>query len=243
MNESPRVSVVMAVYNGLPYIGEQMESILKQLETGDELLVLDDGSQDGSRELVAAYAEKWPQIRLIPGSHVGLIQNFARGISQARGKVIFLADQDDIWEPNKVSRVQAVLENEAQPMVVLHDAQFVTAAGEPMSQTLFAWRKVKTGFWKNWLRNSYMGCCMAFNQELRPYILPFPERIPMHDQWIGLIAERVGKAILLPERLIRYRRHDKTATRDAPQSIFTMLRWRVNLFVQYIKRRRTGGRV
>ena len=56
-------------------------------------------------------------------------------------------------------------------------------------------RGCRTGILKNILKNSYIGCCMAFRKELRKYILPFPENIPMHDQWIGLIGEITGKNV------------------------------------------------
>ena len=236
MRSEPEVSVVLAIYNGIHYLKPQLDSILVQLSPADELLVMDDGSTDGSLQLIAAYAEKWPQIQLFEGQHCGVVQNFASGIEKARGKYIFLADQDDVWEAKKREAVCQILKNEKRPAAVLHDAVFMDADGNLLSNTLFQWRQVRTGFIKNWMKNSYMGCCMAFNRELIPYILPFPRRLPMHDQWIGLMAERYGRVYLLRESMLRYRRHEQTVTKDHHSSLYRMLKWRMIVLFQYIKR-------
>lgn len=236
MMDEPEISVVLAVFNGKKYLKEQLDSILPQLSGSDELLILDDGSQDGSRELISAYAEKWTQIRLYTEGHCGVVQNFARGIQKARGKYIFLADQDDIWEADKAAKVCAALKSETGPALVLHNAAFVDEKGNLLANTLFSWRKAAPGFWKNWMKNSYMGCCMAFNQALKPYILPFPKRLPMHDQWIGLIAEHYGRVHLLQDALLRYRRHEETVTADHHAGMKVMIQWRLLLLAAYIKR-------
>jgi len=236
MKNEPEVSVVLALYNGIRYLKPQLDSILVQLSADDELLVMDDGSIDGSRELISAYAEKWPQIQLFTEKHCGVVQNFARGIERARGNYIFLADQDDVWEAGKVKAVCQRLRAENGPALVLHDAVFTDAEGRLLSNTLFQWRQVRTGFLKNWLKNSYMGCCMAFNRELRPYLLPVPSDLPMHDQWIGLMAERYGKVFLLQEPMLRYRRHEQSVTQDHHSNLYKMIKWRMIVLFQYIKR-------
>ena len=56
------------------------------------------------------------------------------------------------------------------------------------------------------------GCCMAFKRSILDYAIPFPDNIPMHDQWIGLLSERVGKVEFCNEQLLLYRRHSNNAS-------------------------------
>lgn len=70
---------------------------------------------------------------------------------------------------------------------------------------------------------------MAFRKSIKKYILPFPENIPMHDQWIGLIGEITGKTVIINDVLLCYRRHEKNASAETHSSIHQMLRWRLEL--------------
>ena len=236
MKKRPSVSVIMALYNGAAYLSPQLDSIVFQLAPEDEFLIIDDGSTDESLDIIRAYAQTWPQIQLITEGHRGVKQSFARGLELARGDILFLADQDDVWHPAKLSKVVKRLAQEEGPAVVLHDALFVNEKGRPLGQRLFTWRHVKTGFWKNLWRNSYMGCCMALTKELKPYVLPIPEQVPMHDQWIGLMGERFGHVILLQEPLLYYRRHEATVTKDRHQSLIQMVKDRIHILFYYSKR-------
>lgn len=242
MDNRPRISVVMAVYNGKSYLPEQLDSILRQLRDTDELLVLDDGSEDGSRELLRAYAQKWKQIRLyLNDKRMGPVQNFGQGLAMAAGDVIFLSDQDDIWQPEKAETVCRAMKAGAKPQLVLHNAQFMDAQGKKLNKTLFQWRGVRIGFWKNWLKNSYMGCCMALNRPMAQKVLPIPNQIPMHDQWIGLLAEHYGTVTLLDQCLIGYRRHGGNATQEGHSSVMRMMAWRLQILIQFAKRVIQGG--
>ena len=69
-------------------------------------------------------------------------------------------------------------------------------------------RKVKTGVIKNLIKNSYHGCCIAFKKELKEEIIPIPEYVYLHDQWIGMIAELNGKTVFINDKLIKYRRYE-----------------------------------
>lgn len=82
-----------------------------------------------------------------------------------------------------------------------------------------------------------MGCCMAFRKQLKEEILPFPEKIPMHDQWIGLIALKKGKVKIINQILIDYRRHGNNESKMEHSSIAQMIRWRIDL-IRALKERR-----
>lgn len=235
MSDRPRISVVIALYNGGPYLKEELESILPQLSETDEILICDDGSSDGSFELAQKLSEVVPQIKVFRGPHAGVVENFRRGIQKTRGKYIFLADQDDLWEPEKVSFVLGTLEWTKGPCCVMHDALMIDDAEKPTGQTLFTWRKIGRGFWHNWWKNSYVGCCMAFNEELKPYLIHMPPDIPMHDQWIGMMADHYGKMLFIDKKLLRWRRHESSATGLTHEKPAAMIRNRALLLSAYIR--------
>ena len=96
--------------------------------------------------------------------------------------------------------------------VVVCDCNIVDRELNPGPQSFFELNKSNKGILKNLVQNSYIGCCMAFNKCLLNRILPFPKNIPMHDLWIGLIAELHYSVFFLPEKLVQYRRHPNNAS-------------------------------
>lgn len=198
------ISVCMASYNGARYIREQLESILRELPDDAEVIVSDDGSTDETLNIVRSLRDS--RIRIADGPRQGVVRNFESAIGLAAGDVIFLADQDDIWNSGKVEKVLQCF-RDPNCLCVLHDAEVVDAKGETLMPSFFQWRRIRHGVGRNLLKNSYTGCCMAFRAELKKDILPFPQNIEMHDWWIGLIAERKKASVFLEEQLIRYRRH------------------------------------
>lgn len=202
------ISVAMATYNGERYVRDQIYSILKELKPYDELVISDDGSYDDTIKIIRNIDD--PRIKLIKGPRMGVKQNFANAIKNCTGKYIFLADQDDIWLDGKVDKVLNKFEDKVT--CVLHDAKIVDEKLNVINNSFFKFRKSKLGKINNIVKNSYVGCCMAFSKELKPFILPIPDDIEMHDQWIGLLSEKYGKSVLLNEPLILYRRHDSNTS-------------------------------
>jgi glycosyltransferase involved in cell wall biosynthesis len=238
-----RISVALAAYNGALYIRQQLDSILDNLGTEDEIVISDDGSTDGTLEIIEEYGKRDGRIRLLKGPGEGVIANFEHAISKCRGAYIFLSDQDDIWTPDKVEKVMRVF---ADPKValVIHDARVMN---QDLSQTLmdsfFAYRGSKPGVWNNLLKNRYMGCCMAFRRELIPKILPIPRDIPMHDQWIGLMSDHYyGNSFFLKDVLLYYRRHAHAVSDFEHNSVAVMLRNRVRIYYNFRKRIHVMGK-
>lgn len=228
--EEVRISVAVASYNGADYIGEQLDSILQNLSMQDEVLVSDDGSTDGTIEIVKEYEQKDARVHLLHGPKKGIIANFEYAMQMCRGKYIFLSDQDDIWRPDKVEKVLEVFE---QPDVylVIHDARVCKEDGkEVVMPSFFAYRGSGAGVLKNYIKNTYMGCCMAFRKEVREKALPIPKDIQMHDQWIGIVSDYCfGKSVFLQEQLLEYRRHEQNASDFSHNTIGVMLKNRILL--------------
>ena len=221
-----KISVCMAAYHGEKYIDSQMRSVLGQLSKGDELLVSDDAPGGETERIVCTLAAEDPRVRYLKGPGQGVVRNFESVLSAADGDVLFLCDQDDVWLPGKAEKVCAAIRDGA--CLVLHDAKVTDAALHVTEESFFRLHGSKPGFLRNFVRNSYMGCCMAFTREVAQKSLPFPENIPMHDQWIGLTAEKSGKVCFLQEPLLLYRQHGGNVT-GGKTSLRQKLLWRLSL--------------
>ncbi len=198
-----RVSVAMAAYNGEKYIRKQLESILCQLEEDDEIIISLDPSKDSTQKVIESMKDQ--RIKLFQGPQKGVKKNFENALRHCQNEIIFLADQDDIWLEGKVEHVLSAFDQGAS--VVMHDARIVDNENHTICASFFEMKNVKTGFIHNLIKNGYMGCCMAFRKDLLQYILPIPEYIYMHDQWIGLVGEQIGKNVLIDQPYLLYRRH------------------------------------
>ncbi|MDQ5983650.1 MAG: hypothetical protein RUMPE_00674 [Eubacteriales bacterium SKADARSKE-1] len=227
------ISVAMAVFNGEKYIKEQIHSILPQLSPEDELIVSCDKSSDNTLEIIKNIAFVDGRVNLIEGPGQGAVKNFENAILNCNNEYIFLSDQDDSWLPNKVNCVLKEFQK-TNADLILHDAIIVDENLQELHGSFFKKRNSKPGILNNIIKNSYIGCCMAFKKDLRKKFLPFPRSIPMHDQWIGLIAEKYGKVSFLSKKLIKYRRHNNTATAITHSNVKNMIIWRITLIKEFL---------
>lgn len=232
-----RISVAMITYNGEKYLREQLDSMLCQLSEQDEIIVSDDGSTDGTLTILKEYQNKDNRIRVIEGPRAGIKKNVEHALQQCLGEIIFLADQDDIWKHNKVTRVLEVMDKEKCTLVV-HDAQVFQENPEQITmESFFAFRNAGAGVLKNIIKNSYIGCCMAFRREVLERVVPIPSTIEMHDQWIGILSDfYCGKSVFLQEPLLFYRRHEENSSAMRHYGIGKMIRNRVVFLIRFIGR-------
>ena len=222
-----KISVALAAYKGERYIAEQLNSILCQLGENDEIIVSDDFPAGKTREAVAGIHDK--RIRYIEGPGKGVVRNFENALNACTGDVIFLSDQDDVWMPDKVQKVLAEIRNGAD--LVLHDAAVTDGSLNITDPSFFAVHGSNASFAKNLIRNSFVGCCMAFTRKVMTDSLPFPNELPMHDWWIALAAMKKGyKTVLLPESLIKWRRHGENVT-GGKTSTVQKIKWRLKMLL------------
>jgi glycosyltransferase involved in cell wall biosynthesis len=229
-----KISVCMATFNGMPFIKEQLSSILSQLTSGDEIIISDDGSTDGTVEYIQKLGD--PRIYLYLNNYRNVIRNVEFALYKCSGDILFLSDQDDIWHKDKVARVICLLK---QYDLVVTDADLINEEGIVINHSLFSILKSGKGILNNLLRNTYVGCCMAFNRNVLDTALPFPRFVPMHDSWIGMIGEVFGTTYFYNEPLIHYRRHSSNAsltTGESANSLITKIRLRWNLVASLLLR-------
>lgn len=222
------VSVCMATHNGARFLREQLDSILPQLGDQDELVISDDQSTDEVLKIINRYTDS--RVRLLPPRKFGSpLRNFEYILRHCSHEVIFLADQDDIWNSNKVNVMRRHLESVD---LVVCDCRLINAEGEPIASSFFAQNGSGPGLWKNLIHSSYMGCCMAFKRRILERALPIPAGVSLHDQWIGLIAERYFKVAFIPEVLVAHRRHHNNYSTTGQKSRNNLvekleMRWRL----------------
>lgn len=204
----------MAVYNGELFLREQLDSILPQLNTADEVVISDDGSTDQTLEIIKSYCD--PRIRVLPTKIFGNPNgNFEYALSHCHHEIIFLADQDDIWHSHKI---QIMTDELASSDLALCDCRLIDQAGKVKLPSFFEWNGSQHGMVKNIVKNSFVGCCMAFHRKLLKKILPFPATVSMHDQWIGLVALRYFNVSFLPIILVDHRKHGGNYSSTGSQS-------------------------
>ena len=220
------ISVCVATYNGEKFIREQIESILCQLSSDDEIIVSDDGSTDGTIVIINCIGDK--RIRIIEGprKHSPTF-NFENALKEAKGDYIFLADQDDVWKTNKVEVCMKWLQKYD---CVVSDAEVTDSNLNPLYPSLYAIMQVRQGHIYNTVwKNGYTGCCMAFRHEVLNASLPFPKDIPMHDIWIGNVAAYKYNVKFISEKLVLFRRHEDTIScngKGSKYSIWQQMKFR-----------------
>jgi glycosyltransferase involved in cell wall biosynthesis len=210
----------MATCNGERHLQAQIASVLSQLQPGDELVVADDHSTDRTEAIVSAFDDA--RVRWLPQARrVGVVRNFERALAAASGDIVFLCDQDDVWLDGKVRQCVHALRGHA---LVVTDCKVVDGDLKPIAESFFVHQGSGPGVLKNLWRNSYLGCCMAFRRELLAWALPIPTGVPMHDMWLGLVAQCRGGVCFLPQPLLLYRRHAKVATTTGSPSSLPLVR-------------------
>ena len=220
------ISVYVATYNGEKFIREQIDSILCQLSSDDEIIVSDDGSTDGTIVIINCIGDKMIRIIEGPRKHSPTF-NFENALKEAKGDYIFLADQDDVWKTNKVEVCMKWLQKYD---CVVSDAQVTDSNLNPLYPSLYAIMQVRQGHIYNTVwKNGYTGCCMAFRRNILEASLPFPKDIPMHDIWIGNVAAYKYNVKFIPDKLILFRRHKETIScngKGSKYSIWQQMKFR-----------------
>jgi len=227
------ISVCLSSFNGEHYIHEQIQSILCQLNIEDELIISDDGSTDRTLEIVKCIDDR--RIHIITNhTKKGVISNVENALKLAKGEYIFLSDQDDIWLPDKVSISISALQ---QFDLVVSDCYVTDKELKISHDSFFRLNNSQQNKWKALIRNPYLGCCMAFNRSVLNKALPFPDKIPMHDIWIGNVAAFHFKVKFITQKLIYYRRHGlnaSTASESTKASLFKQIEYRTSIIFNLI---------
>ncbi len=218
----PLVSVAMATYDGSRYLAAQLDTIYAQTWPHLEVVVSDDASRDGTADILAGYARRRGLRYSVNAARLGLVDNFARAIAMCRGELIALADQDDLWKPEKIATL--VREIGGHTLVYGNIQERLGRDGERRVETAFepifrfarahgSGRPVRYLLAENWV----VSHSVMFRRELVPHALPIPAHQPFHDGWLALVAAKLGGIRYLDERLQIYREHEGSMTYKRPE--------------------------
>jgi glycosyltransferase involved in cell wall biosynthesis len=213
-----RISVALCTYNGERFLDQQLASIAAQSRHPDELVVSDDGSTDGSIEMIERFASTAGfLVRLQQNAtNLGVTRNFEQTMGLCDGDLIVTADQDDVWIPEKLARIAAEFDRSPGVGLVFSDADLIDGAGRPIGSRL--WPSVRFGnsarrdldlrdpFDVLLRRPVITGASMAFRSDLRNLVRPIPPPW-LHDEWIGLMVSSVARIVAIAEPLMQYRVH------------------------------------
>lgn len=232
-----KISVVLCTYNGEKYIKEQLDSILSQTYPIDEILVLDDGSTDGTMDIVRKMLENSSiKSEIIQNSvNLGAAGNFMKGIKLAQGDWILTSDQDDVWFEHKVEDFVKLFETQRECVLAFSDAvvtdQSLTVKQESLwNSSEFTTQKrqfMESGQYYKVLfsDNIVTGAAMAVKREFALVCPPMPEGT-LHDYWFALCAPQYGKISMLNKSELYYRQHSTNVIGAPEKSLIKKVqRW------------------
>ena len=221
-----RICIVMAAYNGLPYLSAQLDSILAQTYEDWRLLVRDDCSTDGTAALVDGYCRRDARIlRLASSSNLGANGNFVRLLEEVRGcgDYIAFADHDDVWLPHKLElSLKYMLSAEQRlgrqtPILVHGDFETMDGQGRLLGESYAQQAHLLIGggpeeFFRLLAQPYAFGCASLINPALLEAAWPFPADSEMYDCHLALTAALVGRVEYIAQPLLQHRLHSGNET-------------------------------
>lgn len=202
---SPLISIVMATYNGEKFLLEQVDSLLAQSYPCLEFVFVDDASSDSSRAILQEYALIDSRIRLVANPvNQGLLATFETGIRAAKGDMIALSDQDDVWLPEKISLLAEAIGSHS---LIYADSALTNASGYVTGK--FSDRNHLCNYptaLHYVFGTKAMGHAMLFKREIIDIALPFPDYVG-HDYILGFAAASLNGVVYFPQALVNYRQH------------------------------------
>lgn len=218
--DASRVDILLATFNGARFIEEQIESLFRQTYRNWRVLARDDGSVDGTIEILRRYAERHPdQFVLITDNdgNLGYIGNFARLMEQSTATHVALCDQDDVWLPHKLATTIEKMESLERahgprtPLLVFTDLKVVDEKLGPVCRSLWEFGDLDPAVCGHFnmmlLQNVVTGCTIVMNRPLVGLCLPIPGPALAHDWWIALVASAFGQSCYLSDQTVLYRQH------------------------------------
>lgn len=208
-----RVSIALCTYNGQAHLQEQLASLMRQSRRPNEIVIGDDGSTDGTLELIRGFDFGTLDVKVLEGRVGGPTENFQRTMLACTGDLIFLCDQDDIWHPQKIERMVAAFSRDVS--LVFCNARLVDEHLRPMNRTLWDSIGFEPAEGDRFLsqpeealvfRTVAFGLTMAYRSGVNEYLAPVPRPFG-HDNFTAILAASMGDVALVNSELVDYRQH------------------------------------
>jgi glycosyltransferase involved in cell wall biosynthesis len=217
------VSVVIVTYNQVDYVGETLESVLAQDYQELQIIVSDDGSTDGTAQLIEKYAVRYPNkiVAVLSKKNTGISANFNRALTRVRGEYIAWLGGDDVMLPTKISKQVELMQRRLDVVGCCHDAElFESPSGKVLgvfSKLINGKQGFKEGGVELWFDTSYL--MLPSTMLIRATALPkhgFDERLRYLNDWLlDVEIFRNGSCAAINEVLVKYRRHANNVSGNA----------------------------
>lgn len=217
--KEPKVVVLLSTYNGEKYLKQQLDSILEQTYENTEILVRDDGSKDATLSILKEY-EKQNNVRVIQGKNIGFVDSFMELLKQSPDAQYYaFADQDDVWEKDKIKRAVSILEREESkedkeqyPIMYYSSYDFYD---ENMQFAYHPDTRGKTNFLNSLVECVNLGMATVINKQAKDKVL---QKIPKenclgHDWWSYMICTAFGKVIYDEKSMVKHRIHQTNTSK------------------------------
>ena len=239
-----KVSVALISFNGSKFIKEQIDSILNQDEAVDEIIIFDDCSTDNTWNLLIECQRKYPnKIYLYQNEkNIGYYLNIQQAIKRCTNDIICLADQDDIWLPDKLAYIKQYFNDHADVVGICTNG-FIINENSILLPKYDLWQRMsfpyelvsKNNLFKEYIytvENAATGASIAFKKNALNIDKPFPP-IPflIHDRWIVMQLLEVGKFEFIIEKLLKYRIHDQQSIGGIEENIERYLEYNQNILL------------
>lgn len=215
-NQKEQIDILLATYNGEKYLSELIDSILSQTYKNIRLIISDDCSKDNTREILDKYKKEDSRVIVYKQEqNQGYVKNFEFLLKKVESDYYMLADQDDVWLPEKVEKSLQKLKAENADLV-FGDLEVVDQNLKTIypsfNDFMLLSRKIQKyikSYKLNYLYNCITGCTILAKSKFITQILPVPttSKYFIHDHWIGIIMSTYGKLAYMPEKYIKYRQH------------------------------------
>ncbi|MBB3990613.1 glycosyltransferase family 2 protein [Croceicoccus naphthovorans] len=214
-----QIDILLATYNGAAFLPEQLGSLLSQTHTDWRLLVRDDGSTDGSLQIVKDWArDNDVDCRVVDEgtSNIGASASFGKLLEASSAPYFAFCDQDDVWLPTKLEKtlnaIQDAEDTTIGPVLAYCDLVVVDRNLTEIAPSFREFCSIGTipterAIRKLVVQNTVTGCATMGNAALRETAIPVATEARMHDWWLALVACQFGTIIEINDALILYRQH------------------------------------
>ena len=218
-----KISIALCTYNGERFLREQLDSISRQTLLPEELVVCDDCSSDHTMWILEEFKNKasFPVHIHQNEKNLGSTRNFEKAINICSGDIIALCDQDDVWLPEKLEKLEKVFTDHPKIGYVFSNGELVDDELQPLGRTVWQSNQFEGEMFGRYVRGEQLicflrwqfvtGATMAFRARLKEYIFPFPQhKIWIHDGWIAVVGSSIGEIGLpINKLLVMYRQHGR----------------------------------
>ncbi|MBR1884439.1 MAG: glycosyltransferase family 2 protein [Clostridia bacterium] len=253
MEQTEKIDILLATYNGEKYLKEQLDSILSQTYSNIQLIVSDDASCDSSKEILNEYEKKDSRVKVYyRENNIGSNANFEFLLTKVESDYYMFSDQDDVWMKDKVEKTFSLLKKKKAGLVC---TDLMIVDENLNSQNITFNRKMKKLYKLKkyndtrmvFLYNVVTGCTILSRKEYIKYILPLPKtKNVLHDHFIPLVISKYATIEYLDEPTMYYRQHannqvgtkrytDKFSTFDDTRNYLIDLK--IDIFNTYLERK------